>query len=122
ITHSFIKTGDDNVAIKAGNRGPASNITVSHNHWYRGHGVSIGSETNGGARAIRVFDLSVDGADNGQVEHPDRSRSTIRFASDGNAVASVPMIVRDRDVGGRSAVPRLDGDVVVAGLDEAVGD
>ena len=65
ITRSFINTGDDNVAIKAGRNGPARNITVSHNHWYRGHGVSIGSETFGGVRAIRVLDLSIDGADNG---------------------------------------------------------
>ena len=27
--------------------------------------MSIGSETNGGASAIRVLDLSIDGADNG---------------------------------------------------------
>jgi len=27
--------------------------------------MSIGSETNGGASAVRVFDLSIDGADNG---------------------------------------------------------
>jgi polygalacturonase len=64
ITHSYINTGDDDVAIKAGNIA-SSNITISHNHFYRGHGVSIGSETDGGARAIRVFDLSIDGADNG---------------------------------------------------------
>jgi polygalacturonase len=65
ITHSFINTGDDDVAIKAGSAGAATHITVSHNHFYRGHGVSIGSETNGGASAIRVFGLSIDGADNG---------------------------------------------------------
>ena len=64
ITHSFINTGDDNVAVKAGSI-PSSNITVSHDHFYRGHGMSIGSETDGGASAIRVFDLSIDGADNG---------------------------------------------------------
>jgi polygalacturonase len=64
ITRSFINTGDDNVAIKAG-RIASTHMTVSHNHFYRGHGMSIGSETDGGASAIRVFDLSVDGADNG---------------------------------------------------------
>ena len=64
VTHSFINTGDDNVAVKAGTL-PSANITVSHNHFYRGHGVSIGSETDGGASAIRVFDLSIEGADNG---------------------------------------------------------
>ena len=64
ITHSFINTGDDNVAVKAG-KIPSTHMTVSHNHFYRGHGMSIGSETDGGASAIRVFDLSIQGADNG---------------------------------------------------------
>ena len=40
-------------------------MTIAHNHFYTGHGMSIGSETNGGADAIRVTDLSIDGADNG---------------------------------------------------------
>ena len=65
ITRSFIRTGDDNVAIKAGSTGASSQMTISHNHFYGGHGVSIGSETDGGARAIRVFDLSIEGNDNG---------------------------------------------------------
>ena len=65
ITRSFINTGDDNVAIKAGSTGPSTHISITHNHFYRGHGVSIGSETNGGVSAIRVSDLSIDGADNG---------------------------------------------------------
>jgi polygalacturonase len=65
IIHSYINTGDDNIAIKAGSSGPSSNISILHNHFYRGHGVSIGSETDGGAHAIRVFDLSIEGADNG---------------------------------------------------------
>ncbi|MGB6200828.1 MAG: glycosyl hydrolase family 28 protein [Candidatus Acidiferrales bacterium] len=65
ITHCFIHAGDDNVAIKAGSDGPATHMTIAHNHFYSGHGMSIGSETNGGASAIRVTDLSIDGADNG---------------------------------------------------------
>jgi polygalacturonase len=64
ITHSYIRTGDDNVAIKGGTGG-LTNVTVSHNHFYWGHGMSIGSETNGGVSGIRVFDLSLDGPDNG---------------------------------------------------------
>lgn len=63
IAHCYIHTGDDHVAIKAG--GPCSHITVAHNHFYTGHGMSIGSETSGGASGIRVTDLSIDGADNG---------------------------------------------------------
>jgi polygalacturonase len=64
ITHSYIRTGDDNVAIKGG-AGGATNMTISHNHFYWGHGMSIGSETYGGVSKIRVFDLSLDGPDNG---------------------------------------------------------
>lgn len=64
ITHSYIRTGDDNVALKGG-AGGITNVTVSHNHFYWGHGMSIGSETNGGVSKIRVFDLSLDGPDNG---------------------------------------------------------
>jgi len=65
IAHCFIHTGDDNVAIKAGPSGPSSHMTIAHNHFYTGHGMSIGSETQGGVSAIRVKDLSIDGADNG---------------------------------------------------------
>jgi polygalacturonase len=64
ITHSYIRAGDDNVAIKGG-PGGATNVTISHDHFYWGHGMSIGSETNGGVSKIRVFDLSLDGPDNG---------------------------------------------------------
>ncbi len=63
ITHCYIHTGDDQVAIKAG--GHAAHMTIAHNHFYTGHGMSIGSETYGGAEAILVEDLSIDGADNG---------------------------------------------------------
>ncbi len=65
ITHSFIHTGDDQVAIKAGKGAPTTNMTISDNHFYTGHGMSIGSETDGGASRIRVSNLSIDGADNG---------------------------------------------------------
>jgi polygalacturonase len=65
ITHSWISTGDDNVAIKAGNLGPVENISVVHNHFYYGHGMSIGSETNGGVHHILVDDLDMDGTTSG---------------------------------------------------------
>ncbi|HTV09660.1 MAG TPA: glycosyl hydrolase family 28 protein [Candidatus Aquilonibacter sp.] len=63
VTHSFIRDGDDNIAIKGG-RGGISDMTVSHNHFYWGHGMSIGSETYGGVSRILVTDLSLDGDDN----------------------------------------------------------
>jgi polygalacturonase len=74
IAHCSISTGDDNVAIKAGSNGAATHMTIAHNHFYSGHGMSIGSETNGGANAIRVSDLTIDGADNGIRIKSDRSR------------------------------------------------
>jgi polygalacturonase len=74
IAHCHVDTGDDDVAIKAGNAGPATHMTIAHNHFYSGHGMSIGSNTNGGARAIRVVDLTIDGADNGLRIKSDRSR------------------------------------------------
>ena len=64
ITHSYLRQGDDNVAIKGG-PGGLTNMTVSHNHFYWGHGMSIGSETNGGVSKLRVFDLTLDGPDSG---------------------------------------------------------
>jgi polygalacturonase len=64
ITHSFFREGDDNVAIKGG-PGGVTNMTVIHNHFYWGHGMSIGSETNGGVSKIRVTDLTLDGTDSG---------------------------------------------------------
>jgi polygalacturonase len=64
ITHSFFREGDDNVALKGGGEG-ITNVSVVHNHFYWGHGMSIGSETNGGVSKIYVSDLSLDGPDNG---------------------------------------------------------
>jgi polygalacturonase len=60
ITNSFISDGDDMVAIK-GNKYPISDITISHNHFYTGHGMSIGSETSGGVSNMLVTDLVMSG-------------------------------------------------------------
>ncbi len=74
ILHSWISDGDDDVAIKAGKLGPATHMTIADDHFYYGHGMSIGSETNGGVSAIRVRNLTIDGADNGIRIKSDRSR------------------------------------------------
>jgi polygalacturonase len=65
ITHCHIHTGDDQVAIKAPPGKPTTHMSIVHNHFYSGHGMSIGSNTDGGASAILVSDLSIDGSDNG---------------------------------------------------------
>ena len=77
IAHSHIRTGDDNVAIKAGNNGPTENISILHNHFYSGHGMSIGSETNGGVRRVLVEDLSMDGTTSGLRIKSDVSRGGV---------------------------------------------
>jgi polygalacturonase len=51
------------VAIKGGEA--ISHISILHNHFFYGHGMSIGSETNGGVSAMLVQDLSLDGTDSG---------------------------------------------------------
>lgn len=65
ITDSYIHAGDDDVAIKAGDSGPSSHITLSNDHFYTGHGMSIGSETNGGVSDVLVKNLTLDGTTNG---------------------------------------------------------
>jgi polygalacturonase len=96
IAYSFIRTGDDNMAIKGGTgtvNGRTYNLTVAHSHFYEGHGMSIGSETagtdNGAANPdvvavngvlpsvsnVNVYDLAIDGADNGLRIKSDWSRS-----------------------------------------------
>jgi len=63
VAHSFIRTGDDNIAIK-GSEGGVGFMTVEDNHFYYGHGMSIGSETYGGVHDILVKHLALDGPDN----------------------------------------------------------
>ena len=52
IANSWIDNGDDNIAVKTG----VTRMSVLNNHFYNGHGMSIGSETYSG-----VSDLLVDG-------------------------------------------------------------
>lgn len=57
IAKSVIRAGDDNIAIKAGNSGPTRFISILDNHFYSGHGMSIGSETNSGRKRIPFYRL-----------------------------------------------------------------
>ena len=74
IAYCDISTGDDDVAIKTNATVPSTHMTIVHNRFYAGHGMSIGSGTAGGVSAIRVEDLTIDGADNGIRIKSDRSR------------------------------------------------
>jgi polygalacturonase len=74
IAYSSIRAGDDNVAIKSGSAGPSENISILHNHFYSGHGMSIGSNTDGGIHHVLVEDLSMDGTTSGLRIKSDVSR------------------------------------------------
>lgn len=56
IAHSWIDNGDDNIAIKTG----VSHMSVLDNHFYDGHGMSIGSETYTGQSYLLVDGLTED--------------------------------------------------------------
>jgi polygalacturonase len=56
IAHSWIDNGDDNVAVKTG----VTHMSVIDNHFYSGHGMSIGSETNTGDSFLLVDGLTED--------------------------------------------------------------
>ena len=61
IVCSKISTGDDHVAIKGSSSTGVSHLTIAHNRFGAGHGMSIGSEFTGGVSDINVYDLSIDG-------------------------------------------------------------
>jgi polygalacturonase len=73
IAYSYISDGDDNVAVTASNTAhcittaqgycSSTNTLVAHNHFYYGHGMSVGSGTQGGVTGLYVWDLSIDGED-----------------------------------------------------------
>ena len=59
ITNSYVSTGDDMIALKAGN-GHVANVTISNDHFYSGHGITIGSETNAGLNNMLVINDAID--------------------------------------------------------------
>lgn len=56
VAHSWIDNGDDNIAIKQG----VTHMSVLDNHFYSGHGMSIGSETVLGQSFLLVDGLTED--------------------------------------------------------------
>lgn len=77
ITHSYISTGDDNVAIKANaDKGITKNISIIDNIFAHGHGMSIGSETSG-VYNVLVKNLIIHGAENGLRIKSDPARAGI---------------------------------------------
>lgn len=66
ITGCTFDTGDDCIAIKSGRPdSPVEDVLVEKCRFLRGHGMSVGSETNGGLRNLVVRDCVFDGTDAG---------------------------------------------------------
>jgi polygalacturonase len=61
VTQSTISDGDDDIAIEGAGGQVAKNMTISNNHIFAGHGVSIGSPTEGGVANILVNTVSFSG-------------------------------------------------------------
>jgi polygalacturonase len=67
IQNVTIDTGDDNIAIKSGQDDPAhpgaatANIVIRNCTFRHGHGLSIGSETNGGVQNVLAENITFDG-------------------------------------------------------------
>src|SRR3954470_20257982 len=79
ITGCTIDCGDDNIAIKAskkakGREFACEDITVTDCTIKHGHGMSIGSETVGGVRHVRVKNCTFENTDNGIRIKSDRGR------------------------------------------------
>ncbi|MDP9052337.1 MAG: glycosyl hydrolase family 28 protein [Acidobacteriota bacterium] len=56
ITHASISDGDDDIALSASSA--TSNITISNNNTYSGHGISVGSFTQGGLSNMLVSNIN----------------------------------------------------------------
>jgi polygalacturonase len=65
IANSYIQDGDDGIAIKGGKA--TSNITVKNNYFYGTHGISIGSETNGGVTNVLFKNNTLTGTDSSGI-------------------------------------------------------
>ena len=72
VAYSYISGGDDNVAVTASNKSncptpgangycASTNTLIAHNHFYYGHGMSVGSGSQGGVSNLFVWDLSING-------------------------------------------------------------
>jgi hypothetical protein len=66
ITDCVIDGGDDNIAVKPGSRTPGNkNYRIANCKFLHGHGMSIGSGTQGGIEDLVVRDCDFDSTDSG---------------------------------------------------------
>ena len=71
ITNCHIDVGDDNVAIKSGRQNPdhpnaaCEDLVITDCQFFHGHGLSIGSETVGGVKNLKVERITFENTDHG---------------------------------------------------------
>jgi polygalacturonase len=134
ITRCYIHAGDDSVAISSKPGAPASHISILDNHFYTGHGMSIGSGTGGGVSRVLVRNLSIDGSSNGIRIKSDPSRGglvqdiqyeNICIRNVGNPIVLIPrytnfpgeLIPEYRDITLRHVRILTPGEYIFAGFD-----
>jgi polygalacturonase len=113
---------------------PASHISVLDNHFYTGHGMSIGSGTAGGVSHVLVRNLSIDGSSNGIRIKSDASRGglvqdiqyeNVCIRNVGNPIVLIPrytnfsgeLIPEYRDIILRHVHILTSGEYILAGFD-----
>ena len=79
---STISDGDDNIAM-GGTSYPGEYISIYKDHIFSGHGISIGSETQGGVHDIDVNTVSFSGSYDGTGDYTDEDTAiNIKSAAD----------------------------------------
>ena len=88
IANSYIQDGDDGIAVKGGSA--ASNMTIRNDYFWGTHGISIGSETNGGVKNILFQNDTLNGVDSSGITSSSDNGIRIKSsASNGGAVTQV---------------------------------
>ncbi|WP_194910868.1 glycoside hydrolase family 28 protein [Catenulispora rubra] len=127
IADSFIQDGDDGIAVKGGSA--ASNMTIRDDYFWGTHGISIGSETNGGVRNILFENDTLNGVDSSGITSSSDNGIRIKSSpSNGGVVTQVsylntclsgmkaPIVLDTRYSGGSgSSIPSFT-DIVINGV------
>lgn len=88
IADSSIQDGDDGIAIKGGSA--ASNMTIRNDAFWGTHGISIGSETNGGVKNVLFANDTLNGVDSSGITSSSDNGIRIKSsASNGGVVTQV---------------------------------
>ncbi len=110
VANSWISDGDDDIAVGAsgttGSTNGAANISIINNHFFAGHGESIGSFTDGGVNNV-LFDNNMLAGDD--------------FSGKGSAINAVPFTINTTTypvnyADGNSTAVRIKSDQAAGGI------